>query len=144
MRRRQSSTLGDLITLLFMPLTAMLKQRRGHPEQIKQFYRSAEWKRARYDVISRSPRCRLCGRGAGDGAKLNVDHIKPLSKRWDGIHSQTNLFTSTDRPAGITHDAIVADVCQDHRSGIAAFGSQPAGLLVRKPFAIEMALGKIY
>jgi HNH endonuclease len=42
------------------------------------FLASQEWIELRYRVLRESDgRCCLCGRGAIDGAKLNVDHIKP-------------------------------------------------------------------
>jgi 5-methylcytosine-specific restriction endonuclease McrA len=42
------------------------------------FLASQEWIELRYRVLRESDgRCCLCGRGAADGAKLNVDHIKP-------------------------------------------------------------------
>jgi 5-methylcytosine-specific restriction endonuclease McrA len=41
------------------------------------FLASQEWIELRYRVLRESDgRCCLCGRGAIDGAKLNVDHIK--------------------------------------------------------------------
>jgi 5-methylcytosine-specific restriction endonuclease McrA len=44
--------------------------------------------------LSRSPACFLCGRSARDGARMNVDHIKPLSKRWDLRLDPRNLQTA--------------------------------------------------
>ncbi len=42
------------------------------------FFASQEWIELRYLVLRQGDgRCCLCGRGAADGAKLNVDHIKP-------------------------------------------------------------------
>jgi 5-methylcytosine-specific restriction endonuclease McrA len=42
------------------------------------FLASQEWIELRYRVLRESNgRCCLCGCGAADGAKLNVDHIKP-------------------------------------------------------------------
>lgn len=35
----------------------------------------------RYDILKRDNfHCKICGRGAEDGIKLHVDHIKPFSK----------------------------------------------------------------
>lgn len=49
-----------------------------------QFYRSHDWKRARYDALMKSDgRCECCGRSRADGATLNVDHIKPVKKYWN-------------------------------------------------------------
>jgi hypothetical protein len=83
MRRALSSILGELLTLIFLPLSCIARQRRATPEQVRAFYRSAEWKTARFDVLRRQPRCCHCGASAADGARMNVDHRKPLSKRWD-------------------------------------------------------------
>lgn len=45
------------------------------------FYKTAEWKRMRYLALKRSDgRCQCCGIGAADGARLNVDHIKPRGR----------------------------------------------------------------
>jgi 5-methylcytosine-specific restriction endonuclease McrA len=41
------------------------------------FLNSQEWIELRYQVLRSSDgRCCLCGHGAADGTKLNVDHIK--------------------------------------------------------------------
>lgn len=46
----------------------------------------------RYDVMKRDGfRCKLCGREAEDGAKLEVDHIMPISK--GGKTTMSNLQT---------------------------------------------------
>jgi hypothetical protein len=84
---------AELITLLLSPITFLLRKRRATREEISRFYRSAAWKRARYEALSRSPACLACGRSARDGAKMNVDHIKPLSKPWDLRLDQRNLQT---------------------------------------------------
>lgn len=62
------------------------------------FYKSWEWKRARYKVLKEyGPRCMLCGaeRGDigsdGDPVKICVDHIKPISRYWHLRLEQTNL-----------------------------------------------------
>jgi 5-methylcytosine-specific restriction endonuclease McrA len=81
------------MTVLFLPLVWPFRQRRATPEQIKLFYRSPEWKRIRYEVLTKSPRCRHCGTSAAAGAKMNVDHKKPLSKRWDLRLKRANLQT---------------------------------------------------
>jgi len=42
------------------------------------FTRSDAWVRLRYDFMrDREGRCQCCGRGAADGVKVNVDHIRP-------------------------------------------------------------------
>lgn len=56
------------------------------------FYQSAEWKRVRYEALKRSHgRCECCGVSASMGAVLNVDHIKPISRRPDLSLELTNL-----------------------------------------------------
>lgn len=42
----------------------------------KRFARSRLWSRLRYDFLrDQDGRCRCCGHGSADGARLNVDHI---------------------------------------------------------------------
>lgn len=70
------------------------RYRQARREEIKRFYQSAAWKRARYETLIRCPSCVICGRSAKDGARMNVDHIKPLSKRWDLRLDPRNLQTA--------------------------------------------------
>lgn len=50
----------------------------------------------RYDVLKRDKyRCVICGKGRYDGVKLEVDHIKPVSK--GGKTEMNNLQTLCDR-----------------------------------------------
>jgi 5-methylcytosine-specific restriction endonuclease McrA len=86
--------LSELFDLLLSPIAFLLARKRATPEQIRRFYRSVEWKRARYETLRRSPRCAICGRLARDGARMNVDHIKPLSRRWDLRLAPGNLQTA--------------------------------------------------
>lgn len=45
------------------------------------FLQSYEWRKLRYEALQRhGARCQCCGRGAADGAVMNVDHIKPRRK----------------------------------------------------------------
>lgn len=61
------------------------------PKQPK-FYRSPEWKQLRYMIlVQRGGRCECCGASAKDGAKLNVDHVEPISKAWERRLDPTNL-----------------------------------------------------
>ncbi|MCB7127974.1 MAG: HNH endonuclease [Candidatus Brocadiales bacterium] len=58
----------------------------------KAFYRSPAWKKVRYEVLAASDkRCALCGYAAADGARLNVDHIKPLRKYPELALKKSNL-----------------------------------------------------
>lgn len=46
-----------------------------------EFYQSFEWKEVRYKVLVKyGPICMLCGWSKADGAKICVDHIKPIRK----------------------------------------------------------------
>ncbi len=54
--------------------------------------RKAVTERIRYQVLSRDNfRCKTCGRGADDGVKLTVDHIRPVD--WGGTNDISNLLT---------------------------------------------------
>jgi len=89
--------LGELLNLLLLPFSLLLRHvsgdRRAAPDEIKRFYRSVEWKRLRYAHLSRSPACLACGRSAQDGARMNVDHIKPLHAHWHLRLAPSNLQT---------------------------------------------------
>jgi hypothetical protein len=54
-------------------------------DQLKSFYRSAEWKKLRYEAIRKyGQRCACCGAkpSSENNVILNVDHIKPLRYNW--------------------------------------------------------------
>lgn len=56
------------------------------------FYRTPEWKRARYKALLKSNGCcECCGAGKAQGAVLNIDHIKPLHSYPKLALRQTNL-----------------------------------------------------
>jgi len=84
---RRSSAFGDLVALLFTPAVwlarALIPQKRAAPDLVKWFYKTPEWKQLRYAHLAKNPACVLCGRSAKDGARMNVDHIKPLSYHWN-------------------------------------------------------------
>lgn len=55
-------------------------------------YKTLEWKRVRYAALKANDgRCELCGTSKQDGAKLNVDHIKPISTHWHLRFELSNL-----------------------------------------------------
>lgn len=57
--------------------------------RIAAFYKSYDWKRARYEALLRAKgRCMCCKR---DDAPLNVDHIKPVKKHWSLRLDPNNL-----------------------------------------------------
>lgn len=61
-------------------------------DSISAFYKTAEWKRARYDALAASNGCcELCGANKKDGVRLNVDHIRPLRKYWELRLDPSNL-----------------------------------------------------
>jgi hypothetical protein len=52
-------------------------------KHINEFYDSWEWKRLRYDYLKgRGRQCQCCNALAYDGAKIVVDHIKPIRRFW--------------------------------------------------------------
>lgn len=56
------------------------------------FYASREWKQLRYaTLVKHGARCMCCGVSAADGARINVDHIQPISKAWDRRLDPSNL-----------------------------------------------------
>lgn len=55
-----------------------------------EFYKTAEWKRLRYDVLKNTNYCQCCGAKPPD-VVLHVDHIKPISKRPDLMKDPNNL-----------------------------------------------------
>lgn len=94
---RRSSAFGELLTLAFLPVVWALRpfvgRKRAPPDLVKQFYRTPEWKRLRYAHLAQHPACVLCGRSARDGARMNVDHIRPLSSHWHLRLAPHNLQT---------------------------------------------------
>jgi 5-methylcytosine-specific restriction endonuclease McrA len=85
---------AEILDLLLSPIERLLRRKRGTPERVAQFYKSAAWKRARFEVLSKSPRCVYCGHSAKDGRRMNVDHVRPISKRWDLRLDPRNLQTT--------------------------------------------------
>lgn len=60
-------------------------------KRFKDFYRSWEWKRLRYDFVKSSKqRCGCCGASA-EQARLVVDHIKPIRRYWNLRLDPANL-----------------------------------------------------
>jgi 5-methylcytosine-specific restriction endonuclease McrA len=70
--------LSELFDLLLLPFTWFL-QRRLTEAEIRAFYKSPEWKRLRYAALARhGRRCLCCGASPATGARIVVDHIKPV------------------------------------------------------------------
>ena len=60
--------------------------------EVKAFYESWEWKRARYDYIkNKDRRCECCGSTPVDGVRIVVDHIKPIRHYWHLRLDPTNF-----------------------------------------------------
>lgn len=56
----------------------------------EKFYKSWDWRKLRMEALKiHGPRCQCCGSGRGDvdiggnPVRIVVDHIEPLSRRWD-------------------------------------------------------------
>lgn len=65
-------------------------------KQQKEYQRNLMTPALRYDIMKRDGfRCVLCGAKADEGAKLHVDHIKPIAK--GGKSEASNLRTLCDR-----------------------------------------------
>ena len=70
------------------------KQRKAKTQRRKSpsFYNTRQWKELRYKILVRfGARCQCCGATAKDGAKINVDHIVPLSRNWERRLDESNL-----------------------------------------------------
>lgn len=67
------------------PMPSPLPENDAAPMQsnIDAFYASWEWSRLRYRAILKAGRsCMCCGASASNGAKIVVDHIKPIRRFW--------------------------------------------------------------
>lgn len=85
--------LAEVLDIALKPVERRIAKRWPTRDDIRAFYRSPEWKRARYEQLARSCRCAACGVSPRDGARMNVDHIKPLHRRWDLRLHTRNLQT---------------------------------------------------
>lgn len=56
------------------------------------FYSSRQWHRLRYEAFLKyGSRCMVCGADHTEGARIHVDHIKPISKHPELAHDINNL-----------------------------------------------------
>lgn len=56
-------------------------KKRAKAFKIDAFYSTKEWRQVRYLALKQcGARCQCCGASAADGARLNVDHIKPRGR----------------------------------------------------------------
>jgi|BioPla2DNA2_1021312.scaffolds.fasta_scaffold73225_2 5-methylcytosine-specific restriction endonuclease McrA len=73
--RKEVYTLEDVLSII-----QKVEERITHKQNSK-YERSLLTPGLRYDILKRDNfTCRYCGATANDGAKLHVDHIKPISK----------------------------------------------------------------
>ena len=64
----------------------------GTQKGIGEFYSSWEWKRLRYDFLKQKDRrCGCCGSTPADGARMVVDHVKPIRHFWHLRLDASNL-----------------------------------------------------
>ena len=76
----------------FAPVRKKSQKPQPKIDKITAFYKTAEWKRVRYDALAANDgRCELCGISKHEGAVLNVDHIRPLRLHWDRRLDPSNL-----------------------------------------------------
>lgn len=71
------------------------REKRADKERMKEFVekqRALLTSSLRYDILQRDEfKCRLCGRNAGEGVELHIDHVQPVSK--GGLTEEDNLRT---------------------------------------------------
>jgi len=61
-------------------------------QRVKGFYKSWEWKQARYLFLkTHELRCECCGASKESGAQIVVDHIKSIRRNWNLRFDQSNL-----------------------------------------------------
>lgn len=66
-------------------------------QEIRDFYASWEWKRMRYRVLQETAaKCTCCGVSRSDGARIVVDHIKPIRFNWHRRLDRANLQVLCD------------------------------------------------
>ena len=76
--------------------TNQQKERQQARDSTRQAERAKMSESLRYEILRRDKgRCCLCGASAKDGAKLHVDHIRPIAK--GGKTEPSNLRTLCDR-----------------------------------------------
>ncbi len=93
--RYEASYSFDQIVRLCQTVRNEWKKEREY-QQSKEYERSRMTNSLRYDVMKRDGfRCVLCGASRADGAKLHIDHIKPVAK--GGKTEMSNLRTLCDR-----------------------------------------------
>ena len=88
--KRKSEDESRKKTLQF--LAEKYKYSEDYNTSYKQHQRSLMTRKMRYEILKRDHfRCTICGASVADGAKLEVDHIKPISK--GGKTEPNNLRT---------------------------------------------------
>ena len=73
------------------------KEEMRNKKKRSDIHNAKTWNKLRYLVLKRDGgKCCLCGRGAADGVKLHVDHIKPVSIYPELYYDPENLQTLCD------------------------------------------------
>jgi 5-methylcytosine-specific restriction endonuclease McrA len=66
--------------------------RNADRDKRKAFYASRAWRSARYEALkAANGRCQACGDSPADGARLCVDHVKPVRHYWHLRLEPSNL-----------------------------------------------------
>ena len=89
------TTWRDVVWFVIYRRKRLRRGERPSQEQIRDFYRSWEWDTARFKAIKRFKkpgwRCRCCNHRQDDGARIVIDHIKPIRWYWNLRTDQNNL-----------------------------------------------------
>lgn len=71
--------------------SSQYKKQFARRQQRLNFYSSLRWKKLRYaTLVKHGAKCQCCG-ASGKNVRLQVDHIKPISKFWELRLDQKNV-----------------------------------------------------
>ena len=90
---RKKNPLADDLAVINQIKKEAKEEMRGKKKR-SDIHNATTWNKLRYLVLKRDGgKCCLCGRGASDGVKLHVDHIKPVSIYPELYYDPENLQT---------------------------------------------------
>lgn len=90
--RKQNPLFSDAKVVEAIKVEA--KEEMRNKKKRSEIHNAKTWNKLRYLVLKRdNGKCCLCGRGAADGVKLHVDHIKPVSIYPELYYDPDNLQT---------------------------------------------------